>query len=129
MNLYVIFSSLKCTDCPDGGTLRPLMPVMLGTPWGCDECGKRCGHRTIVERIAEVERAIKATLRGGRGEGKIDDLIERLSREQLHPNHYFIFYLKEKQLYARYKVGLLWKLYLSHKSIILEGNKHFRAFS
>ena len=95
-----------------------MMPVMLGTPWGCDECGKRCGHRTIVERIAEVERAIKATLRGGRGEGKIDDLIERLSREQLHPNHYFIFYLKEKQLYARYKVGFLCNLYLPLKSKI-----------
>lgn len=78
------------------------MPAMLGTPWGCARCGNRCGHRTVVERIAEVEKAVKATLGGG---DETYDLIERLSREQLHPNHYFIFCLKENILFARYKVG------------------------
>ena len=85
------------------------MPAMLGTPWSCGICGKRCGHRTIVERIAEVERDVKSALSRG---DKTDDLIERLSREQLHPNHYFIFCLKENQLFARYKVGPISNAYL-----------------
>ena len=59
----------------------------------------------------EVEREVKAVLNGGGGE--VDDLIERLAREQLHPNHYFIFCLKEHLLYARYKVGLI----TSHKVV------------
>ena len=50
----------------------------------------------------KVEREVKAALSGG---GEVDDLMERLSREQLHPNHYFIFCLKEHLLYARFKVG------------------------
>ena len=45
---------------------------------------------------------MKAALNSGGGE--VDDLMERLTREQLHPNHYFIFCLKEHLLYARYKV-------------------------
>ena len=51
---------MKCKDCPDG-YLRPLMPAMLGTPWGCEcgGCGRRCGHRTVVERLAAVERDVK----------------------------------------------------------------------
>ena len=84
------------------------MPAMLGTPWGCDGCSKRCGHRTIVERIVEVERSVKAALNGG---DETNDLIKRLSKEQLHPNHYFIFCLKENILFARYKVGLICSAY------------------
>ena len=59
------------------------------------------------ERICpntKVEREVKAALNSG---GEVNDLMERLSREQLHPNHYFIFCLKEHILYARYKVGLI----------------------
>ena len=51
----------------------------------------------------KVEREVKAVLNSGGGE--VDDLIERLSGGQLHPNHYFIFCLKEHLLYARFKVS------------------------
>ena len=97
---------MKCKDCPDG-FLRPLMPAMLGTPWGCEcgGCGRRCGHRTVVERLAAVEKDVKAALAGGGGGADTDALIKRLSAEELHPNHYFIFCLKENQLFAKYKVG------------------------
>ena len=61
-----------------------------------NKCTRTCPN-------TKVEREVKAVLNGGGGE--VDDLMERLAREQLHPNHYFIFCLKEHLLYARHKVG------------------------
>ena len=75
--------------------------AMIGSPWGCDACKYKCGHRLVVDRLDSLETKIKATMH----EAGARELMTKLEKEDLHPNHFLMFCLKERILFTRYQVG------------------------